>query len=68
MTEHTYSNWRKSTRSDGDGNCVEVADSDDGTKIGVRDSKNRDGAKLEFARLVWCEFLDGVRAGEFDLH
>lgn len=67
MTEHTYSNWRKSSRSDGQGNCVEVADSDDGTTIGVRDTKNRNGATLEFTRPAWCEFIERVRDGEFDL-
>jgi hypothetical protein len=40
--------WRKSSRSTGQGSeCVEVARAH-GT-VGVRDSKNPDGAKLAFA-------------------
>ncbi|GAB3831925.1 DUF397 domain-containing protein [Dactylosporangium cerinum] len=65
MTTRTYTNWRKSTRSD-DGNCVEVAWADDGT-IGLRDSKDTAGPVLEFGPLAWQTFTDNVRAGKFDL-
>ncbi|GIF01117.1 DUF397 domain-containing protein [Paractinoplanes rishiriensis] len=57
--------WRKSTRSSGGDNCVEVSFAQDGS-VGVRDSKNRDGAILEFTATEWDSFLGGVRAGEFN--
>ncbi len=59
--------WHKSTRSSGGGNCVEVSISDSGNAVGVRDSKDRDGATLIFPTSVFKEFLDSVRDGEFDL-
>ena len=58
--------FRKSTFSPpSDGGCVEVA-SKSGV-IGVRDSKNREGAVLVFTDVEWDAFLKGVKAGEFDL-
>jgi hypothetical protein len=56
--------WRKSSRSGGQGNCVEVA----GTPIviGVRDSKDRSGPVLVFTRSAWQVFVEGVRSGDFD--
>lgn len=57
--------WKKSSRSDGQGaNCVEVAVAS-GT-VGVRDSKNRDGAVLAFTADDWTAFLTGIKSGEFD--
>ncbi|GAA0504312.1 hypothetical protein Ade02nite_28340 [Paractinoplanes deccanensis] len=59
--------WRKSARSDNGGNsCVEVAKNLPGV-VGVRDSKDRSGPALAFGHDAWVAFLDGVRAGEFDL-
>jgi hypothetical protein len=65
MTTHKFTGWHKSRRSDGGGNCVEVAVAADGT-IGVRDSKDRTGPVLAFTPGEWAAFLDGVRDGEFD--
>ncbi|WP_409365004.1 DUF397 domain-containing protein [Catellatospora methionotrophica] len=57
--------WKKSSRSDGQGaNCVEVAVSPDA--VGVRDSKDRDGATLAFTPDDWAAFLTGIKSGEFD--
>ncbi len=56
--------WRKSTYSAVDGDCVEVADVDGGYRA-VRDSKDPAGPVLEFMGTEWSEFISGVCAGEF---
>ncbi|GAA0908565.1 DUF397 domain-containing protein [Virgisporangium aurantiacum] len=58
-----FTNWRKSSRSSGGGNCVEVATASDGT-IGVRDSKNPEGGVLAFHPIVWSAFTGAVCDGE----
>ncbi|MGH3943943.1 MAG: DUF397 domain-containing protein [Pseudonocardiaceae bacterium] len=56
--------WRKSTRSNNTGACVEVADLD--THRAVRDSKDPTGPALMFTATEWVAFTAGVRTGEFD--
>jgi len=53
--------WRKSSRSYGSGNCLEVA-APHGARIDVRDSKNPGGAVLRFAPAEWNTFVAGVRS------
>ena len=57
--------WVKSSKSYSNGNCVEVASLPNG-EIGVRDSKDPDGAVLRFTPDEWHAFLGGARNGEFD--
>lgn len=55
--------WRKSSHSGSQTNCVEVAVL--GETIATRDSKDRSGPVLVFDRGEWAAFLAGVREGEF---
>ena len=59
------SNWVKSSLSFANGNCVEVASLPDG-RIGVRNSRDPEGAVLQFTSDEWHAFLGGARNGEFD--
>ena len=58
-------NWIKSSLSFSNGNCVEVANLAGG-QVGVRHSKDTEGAVLRFTPDEWHAFLGGVRNGEFD--
>ncbi|MEU5943762.1 DUF397 domain-containing protein [Micromonospora sp. NPDC047548] len=63
MTDLSGANWRKSTRSGGNGgDCVEVADNLPGI-VAVRDSKDATGPALTFAAPTWSAFLAAVRRG-----
>jgi Domain of unknown function (DUF397) len=57
--------WVKSSLSFSNGNCVEVSSLADG-EIGVRNSRDSEGAVLRFTPDEWHAFLGGVRNGEFD--
>lgn len=59
------STFRKSSKSGGNGNCVEVAKV--GEVVVVRDSKNREGGSLQFTPGEWDAFVGGVKGNEFDL-
>lgn len=57
--------WRKSSRSNGQGNCVEVTFLDHG-RVAMRDSKEgSDGAALVFARSEWRAFSGALAGSEF---
>ncbi|MFI2711328.1 DUF397 domain-containing protein [Micromonospora sp. NPDC018662] len=51
--------WRKSSRSGGEGNCVEVAGFAD--SVGVRDTKDRKGPALSFDPTNWTRFVAATR-------
>lgn len=55
--------WRKSSRSNNIGNCLESACIPDAYL--VRDSKNRSGAVLVFGTEPFGGFLAAIRKGRF---
>jgi hypothetical protein len=58
--------WRKSSHSNDQGACVEVASGGGDAAVAVRDSTDPSGPVLAFPRGAWVSFLAGARAGEFD--
>ena len=56
--------WFKSSASAA-GNCVEVA-SLPGGGVGVRNSRDAEGAVLKFTPDEWHAFIGGVHNGEFE--
>lgn len=57
MTE----NWRTSSYSGEEGNCVEVGWGAD--EVGVRDTKDRDGGTLRFETEAWDRFVRSLNDG-----
>ena len=54
--------WRKSSYSNGQANCVQVASMKDGrTIVAVRDSKALDCSELAFTARGWRQFTDTVK-------
>lgn len=54
-SDNKYRVWRKSSYSSGQGACVEVAVTR--AAIGIRDSKDPDGATLRVSLAEWRAFL-----------
>ncbi|WP_411142377.1 DUF397 domain-containing protein [Streptomyces sp. x-80] len=61
MSDFTY---RKSSYSDHENECVEVATDIPGT-VAVRDSKNLDGPALILTPAAWTAFHRAVTDGQF---
>ncbi|MFF8772719.1 DUF397 domain-containing protein [Kitasatospora sp. NPDC015120] len=64
MSEFSPVEWRKSSYSGAQSECVEVAAGLSGV-VPVRDSKDPSGPALLFAAEAWDSFLAGVKGGEF---
>ncbi|MEV0390988.1 DUF397 domain-containing protein [Nonomuraea sp. NPDC050643] len=62
MTTHHQPRWFKSTYSNTNGNCVEVASLASGT-VGVRDSKDPQSPVLEFSFDEWAQLLTSIKTG-----
>ena len=65
MDDLTHAVWRKSSRSGGGNECVEVANLANGGRA-VCDSKHPAGPTLRFTPAEWAAFTVGVHHGEFD--
>jgi hypothetical protein len=61
-----HAQWFKSSYSATGSTCVEVATNLPGI-VAIRDSKNPDRPALTFTPAEWRAFIQGARAGEFDL-
>ncbi|GAA0597197.1 DUF397 domain-containing protein [Actinomadura livida] len=57
--------WRKSSRSNSEQECVEIAEAS--SAIGIRDSKNPNGGHLALKRAVFAGLLNRMKAGDFDI-
>jgi hypothetical protein len=61
MPEALTLHWRKATRCQANGTCVELAKLPDA--VAVRDSKNAEGAMLVLSRGQFRTLRDGIRNG-----
>jgi len=51
-----------------DGGCIEVASSQDGSTVYVRDNKKLNRDPLVFTKSEWEVFVKGVKNNEFDVN
>jgi len=63
--ELSEAKWFKSSRSTATRECVEVAFLN-GSRVGVRDSKNPGGPALVFTPAEWDAFTSTLRNGRLD--
>ncbi|WP_019631432.1 DUF397 domain-containing protein [Actinomadura atramentaria] len=65
MTSPSAHEWRKSTRSNDGGDCVEVRNTQ--PSVNVRDSKNPDGPIITVPRAAWNTLHTHINSGALDL-
>jgi hypothetical protein len=65
MIDFSRARWRKSSRSNDQGLCVEVADNLIAV-VGVRDSKELDGPVIAVSTSGWAAFVAATKADAFD--
>ncbi|MFK3984456.1 DUF397 domain-containing protein [Micromonospora sp. NPDC050397] len=63
MPDLSRARWRKSTKSQDNGGCIEVADLQQA--MAVRDSKDPAGPALIFGRQQWSGFVARASAEKF---
>jgi hypothetical protein len=64
-TELIGARWRKSSISNSQGTCVELARLGGG-EFAVRNSRNPEGPALIYTRAEIAALIEGVKRGEFD--
>ena len=64
-TELRGATWRKSRRSNSQGNCVELAELADGA-VAMRNSRHPDGPALIFTQAEIAALILGAKDGDFD--
>lgn len=57
--------WRKSTASNPQGNCVELAQLDSG-RVAMRNSRDVNGVVLDYPSEALGSFMGAIRAGVLD--
>ncbi|APU18746.1 DUF397 domain-containing protein [Actinoalloteichus sp. GBA129-24] len=62
--ELPHDNWRKSSRSGSQSDCVEIGQTPG--IVGIRDTKNRDGGALMVDRAAFAAFLTSVKTGRLN--
>jgi hypothetical protein len=65
MTTPGPLSWRRSSFSNGQSMCIEVAGLPDGG-VAVRNSRDPDGPVLAYTQAEWAAFMNGCKSGEFD--
>jgi hypothetical protein len=66
MTDLSQASWRKASRSQNNGGCVEIA-ANIPEVIAVRDSKRPDEGAHVVERDVFAAFVSDVKSGRYDI-